>query len=1147
MAKLCLMLIVLSGQFAPSHAQRRTWNWFFGENAGLNFSTGVPLDLTAGQINTDEGCASISSSTGQLLFYTDGVTVWNRLHEPMANGTGLNGDPSTSQSALIVPWPGNNDLYAIFTPAPITSMNVNGRCFCLTYSIVDMRRNGGFGDVVTKNTLLDIDVTEHVTATADCNEGGWWIVVRRRESPAFAAYHFTEAGINTVPSISPINAGEEIRDAGQMHISPTGDRLIITSPSGSVLLYNFARSTGVAYDGVDVFDGERIGSSYGATFSRDGRFVFIATSIESPASTQVYRFDALAADHDAVVASRELLGSLPGTNAFAPAQLGPDGVVYIGRPGMRTLAVISDPSGPSPTITDNAVFMTGSCRSGLPNLIDWMLAPHVPGDISCELPVAIASDMEACRGDCLRLDDESQGRIDSYSWTIPGAVPPFSRVKNPLVCFPNGGGYAARLIVANSAGSDTADIIITVNPPPDLQTIMDTVTCPGGSVQLWASGATSYAWSPTDGLDDPSSATPLASPSRDMTYTVIGRNDEGCTDTAKVKVLVRPLRGGSDPVICVGGTAQLSADSADTYLWSPSTGLDDPMIRRPTASGLIATTPYTVRLQRGACLSVDTVVVRVVPSFIVQIDAPPSACAGEVVEVRATGGGSTFEWSGAGVAPSTTNTTTVTMTGTTTTVIVIARSGDCIAIDTVDILSGTGPTMTPPPDTAVCAGESVTLTVKGSASSIKWSPTNTLNVDTGSVVTASPLVSTTYYIRSSNGDVCFTLDSVSVAVKPSPQIDAGPDKGICIGEETRLSAIGTADVFVWEPADGLSDPTVLSPIARPGRTTTYRLTATNAGCVSIDSVTVSVSTLDLTLTSDPTICEGSAIELLAEGAAIYRWEPATGLSDASIANPIATPSITTTYEVTGIDALGCVDVKRVTVTVLDTTSITLLSGTITAEVGTDQVSIPVIVDVDPALLPLTANNLRVALIHRADVFLPTGEERGQIITSIRGDDRVTYIDLRGIQIVTPRQKLTSIFGTVLLGKVESAPLYWEDAQWTGLTCPITNTTPGRLVVTGCALLSRVFKQFMPTSLVVRPRLSDDILDVTIDGTEPGEFLARVVSSDGRVIAERNVVRPMDSEQPLHLQIPMSSVAGGLYHVIVLAPSGPHTHRVAWMP
>jgi hypothetical protein len=242
-----------------------------------------------------------------------------------------------------------------------------------------------------------------------------------------------------------------------------------------------------------------------------------------------------------------------------------------------------------------------------------------------------------------------------------------------------------------------------------------------------------------------------------------------------------------------------------------------------------------------------------------------------------------------------------------------------------------------------------------------------------------------------------------------------------------------------------------------------------------------------------------------------------------------------------------VDVKRVTVTVLDTTSITLLSGTITAEVGTDEVSIPVIVDVDPALLPLTANNLRVALIHRADVFLPTGEERGQIITSIRGDDRVTYIDLRGIQIVTPRQKLTSIFGTVLLGKVESAPLYWEDAQWTGLTCPITNTTPGTLVVTGCALLSRVFKQFMPTSVVVRPRLSEDVLDVTIDGTEPGEFLARVVSSDGRVIAEHHVVRPMDSEQQLHMQIPMSSVSGGMYHVIVLAPSGPHTHRVAWLP
>ncbi len=1147
-AKLCLVSIVLMVVLAPSQAQRRTWNWFFGNGAGLNFSTGTPLDLIGGQINTEEGSASVSRRTnGQLLFYTDGVTVWNRLHEQMPNGFGLNGDPSTSQSALIVPWPNNDDMFVIFTPAPITSSNVNGRCFCLTYSIVDMRLNNGFGDVTQKNVLLDPDVTEHVTATADCNEGGWWVVVRRRENPAFASYHFTEAGIETVPSISTINNGEEVRDAGQMHIAPDGEHLVITSPAGSAFLYQFARSTGVAYGGIELFNGERLGSSYGATFSVDSRYVFIASSVETPASTLIHRFDIEAGETSAIQASRQQLAALPGTSAFTPMQLGPDSVVYIGRPGMQTLATIDLPSDPAPVVRDNAVFMTGTCRSGLPNLIDWLLAPHPPNDITCEFPIAIVEDMETCRNTCIRLVDNSQGNIDSYSWSIPGAIPSSVRVKDPLVCFPTSGGFPAQLIISNSKGSDTANIVITVHPPPSLQTIGDTSTCPGGSVQLWASGGVSYQWSPATGLDDPRSATPIATPTKDMVYSVIATNAQGCSDTATVRVTVRPLSGGPDQIICVGGTAHLQADSANTYLWSPSTGLDDPTSRTPTATSLTETMVYTVRIQRGPCVSVDTVEVKVVPSFLIDIQAPATACAGEVITVTASGGGSEFAWTGDGVAASMTNTTTVTMSGTRATVYVVARSGDCFAMDSAVIESGVGPVMTPSPDTSICFGESVTLSITGTAATIQWTPSSTLNTDVGSTVIASPTSTTTYIIRSSNGSNCETFDTIVVTVKPSPIIDAGADKNICIGEETRISAVSSAESVRWEPTNGLSDPNVLSPLARPSVTTTYHVTATSAGCVSIDSMTVFVSDLDLTLTPDTTICEGSAIELLATGAAIYRWDPPTGLSDPTIANPIASPAITTTYEVTGTDALGCVDVKRMTVTVLDTTGITIVSQTVTAEAGSDSVFIPVIVEVDPALLPMSADNLRVALVHRADVFLPMGEERGQIVTSIRGDERVTYINLRGIQIVAPRQKLTSIYGQALLGRVEVAELRWEDVQWTGLTCPITRSTPGRLLITGCNLQSRVIKQFEASLVTIRPLPSEDALDVTIDGTEPGEFVVRLVSSDGRIVHEQRLLRAFGATHELSTVIPMQAVSGGMYHVIVLAPSGPHLDRITWMP
>ena len=89
-------------------------NWYFGANAGLTFTANPPSVLT-GSLNTTEGCASISDQNATLLFYTDGVTVYNSLHQVMSNGTGLHGHISTMQSASIVKKPGTTNLYYIFT------------------------------------------------------------------------------------------------------------------------------------------------------------------------------------------------------------------------------------------------------------------------------------------------------------------------------------------------------------------------------------------------------------------------------------------------------------------------------------------------------------------------------------------------------------------------------------------------------------------------------------------------------------------------------------------------------------------------------------------------------------------------------------------------------------------------------------------------------------------------------------------------------------------------------------------------------------------------------------------------------------------------------------------------------------------------
>jgi hypothetical protein len=113
-------------------------NWYFGQRAGIRFSGSpgqvTPVTLTDGAMITDEGSAAISDSNGQLLFYTNGITVFNRQHQVMLNGNDLKGNISSCQAVIIVPVPGNDSIYYIFTTDAIENNFSSG----YNYSIVNM-------------------------------------------------------------------------------------------------------------------------------------------------------------------------------------------------------------------------------------------------------------------------------------------------------------------------------------------------------------------------------------------------------------------------------------------------------------------------------------------------------------------------------------------------------------------------------------------------------------------------------------------------------------------------------------------------------------------------------------------------------------------------------------------------------------------------------------------------------------------------------------------------------------------------------------------------------------------------------------------------------------------------------------------------
>jgi len=154
MKKNCYFLLFTLIFVLPLCAQRETANWYFGSNSGLDFNSGNAQVLSGGQLSTTEGCSTVSDNNGSLLFYTNGVEIWNKNHDIMQNGSGLLGSDSSSQSAIVVPNVSNPNIYYVFTADVYQAYANGGGGNGFNYSIVDMSLDGGLGRVISKNISL---------------------------------------------------------------------------------------------------------------------------------------------------------------------------------------------------------------------------------------------------------------------------------------------------------------------------------------------------------------------------------------------------------------------------------------------------------------------------------------------------------------------------------------------------------------------------------------------------------------------------------------------------------------------------------------------------------------------------------------------------------------------------------------------------------------------------------------------------------------------------------------------------------------------------------------------------------------------------------------------------------------------------------
>jgi len=545
------------------------------------------------------------------------------------------------------------------------------------------------------------------------------------------------------------------------------------------------------------------------------------------------------------------------------------------------------------------------------------------------LPTANAgNDTTICIGDSVQLNATGG---TSYTWTPSGSLTN-PNIANPIA-FPNTTTTYVVTVTDGLGCIDTDTVIVTVASLPVITITNDTTICDGACVQLNATGGTSYSWSPTTGLSNPNIANPIVCPTVNTTYVVTVSNAANCTATDSVIITINPLptiTASNDTTICDGACAQLNATGGTSYVWSPSTGLSDSTISNPTACVTSQTTYMVTGTDANSCVNTDTVTVSINPLPTITASPDVWVCVGDSAQIFANGGTS-YTWlptsglsnpniSNPMAAPA--NTTTYVVTGT--------DVNGCSNTDSVVVTANDTVPISLANDTTICSGDSVQLggnPTSVTGTTFNWFPAGSLNNPTSANPIAFPTVTTTYYVTATN-DTCSTTDSITITVHPISNISAGNDLSMCFGDTVQLSASGGAS-YVWSPGNSLSDSTIFNPLAFPTTTTSYTVNALDTnGCNNSDTVLVTVNPLPtINAGNDVSICDGDTAQLQVTGASSYLWTPSAGLSDTTIANPLAFPTVTTSYVVTGTDTNSCSNTDTVVVNVNALPTITAFSDT----------------------------------------------------------------------------------------------------------------------------------------------------------------------------------------------------------------------------